>query len=340
MNLGCQGAKPMRGDGWGGRLTRRPSASARAAHVGLAAIVLLLGGCRGPGRGEATTSGEARGADADAGTRENEALLREPSWLEAHLGDPNVVVLHVDQDRRSYDEAHVPGARFLALGAVAVDRDLRAELPSIEQLDAAFEEVGVSDNSRVVLYGGMGGLAATRAFLALDVLGHRDRTALLDGGLELWKSEKRPLSSEAARPSPGRLTPRPVLDRVVDAHWVRVRLDDPSVLLIDVRRPQEFRGEEASGEATRRGHIPGAQNLYWEDFFADRTTRRLHDRATLRAMFERVGARPDRTNVVYCTIGMRASFGYFVSTYAGYDTKMYDGSFVDWSRHEDFPVER
>jgi thiosulfate/3-mercaptopyruvate sulfurtransferase len=268
------------------------------------------------------------------------ALLQSTEWLARHLDAPGLVILHVDQDRRAYDEGHIPGARFLSLGRIAVDRDIPAELPSIEQLDAAFEEVGVSDNSRVVLYGGMGGLAPARAFFSLDVLGRADRVALLDGGLEAWKDQGRGVASEPSVTSPGTLTPRPAKERVVDAAWVRDHLGDPSVVLIDARRPAEFRGEEGRPEDRRRGHIPGAKNLYWEDFFANRETRRLHDRETLRAMFERAGARGDRTIVTYCTTGMRASFAYFVARYLGYETRMYDGSFADWSRREDLPVER
>jgi thiosulfate/3-mercaptopyruvate sulfurtransferase len=126
----------------------------------------------------------------------------------------------------------------------------------------------------------------------------------------------------------------------VDADWVLTHLDDPSVVLIDARPEEHFRGDERDDEIARPGHIPGAQNLHWMEFFADRDSRRLRPRAELRAMWERVGAREGRTVVVYCRTGMQSSFAYFVARYLGYPTKMYDGSFVDWSRREHLPVER
>ena len=248
--------------------------------------------------------------------------------------------MHVDRDRRSYDEGHIPGARFLSLERIAPAGEAPVELAPVPKLEEAFEEVGVSDGSRIILYGGMGGLAAARAFVTLDVLGHGDDAALLDGGLETWKREGRRTRPETDFGPPGKLTPRPALDRIVDAKWVRERLGDPSVVLVDTRRPHEFSGAEVRAEERRRGHIPGAKNLYWEDFFVDRQTRRLKDREALRALFEQVGARPDRTVVLYGTIGLRSSFGYFVSRYLGYETKMYDGSFADWSQRTVLPIER
>ena len=125
-----------------------------------------------------------------------------------------------------------------------------------------------------------------------------------------------------------------------DADWVAAHLDDPGVVLVDARPPDEFRGEAGNGDVARRGHIPTAQNLFWRDFFVDRDARRLRPAGELRAMFERAGAREDRTVVVYCRTGMQSSFAYFVSRYLGYRTKMYDGSYVDWSRREHLPVER
>ena len=57
-------------------------------------------------------------------------------------------------------------------------------------------------------------------------------------------------------------------------------------------------------------------------------------------MFRAAGVMPGETVVTYCRSGMQASFAYFVARYLGYDTKMYDGSFLDWSRRSELPVER
>jgi thiosulfate/3-mercaptopyruvate sulfurtransferase len=267
-----------------------------------------------------------------------EQLLVSADWLAARLQDPSVVVLHVGRERADYDAGHLPGARFVPLTSIIVERDgVPNELPEVEVLREAFEAAGVSDASHVVVYGDLGGLAAGRAFFTLDFLGH-ERVSLLDGGLERWRAEERPLATEAPRVARGTFTPRPRPDRVVDAAWVRERLGNPGYALIDARPTPQFTGEDATG--LRPGHIPGARNIFWRTALVSEADPRLHDVATLRAMFAEAGAAPGRTVVTYCRTGMQASHAYFVARYLGHDVVMYDGSYIDWSRRDELPVAR
>lgn len=282
------------------------------------------------------TAGDAR-AQAP---RPNHELLVSTEQLATRLDDPRTVVLHVGREPAGYEAGHVPGARFLPLGAIVTERDgVPNELPPVAHLDSVFEAAGVSDASRVVLYGDLGGLAAGRAFFTLEYLGHRD-VALLDGGLETWKAEGRPVSAEAPTPARGTLTPRPRPEIVVSADWVARRLNDPRVALIDARPPAEFTGTEPGGGITRPGHIPGAANVFWRDALVSQERPVLRDPAALRTAFQAAGAGPGTTVVTYCRSGVQASHAYFVSRYLGYDTKMYDGSYLDWSARATLPVER
>jgi thiosulfate/3-mercaptopyruvate sulfurtransferase len=265
-------------------------------------------------------------------------LLVSTEWLAEHLNDPAVVVLQVGRDEAEYGAGHVPGARFLPLGSIIVERDgVPNELPEIGALTEAFQRVGVSDESHVVVYGDLGGLAAARAFFTLDFLGH-PRVSLLDGGLEAWQVEGRHLSTEPATVQRGSFTPRPVPSRVVTARWVQQRLGDPQYVLIDARPTPQYTGEDAGG--LRPGHIPGAQNIFWRTALRSDDDLRLKDAETLRAMYAAAGAASGKTVVTYCRTGMQASHAYFVARYLGYDALMYDGSWVDWSRREELPVAR
>jgi thiosulfate/3-mercaptopyruvate sulfurtransferase len=275
-----------------------------------------------------------------AAQRINADLLVSTAQLASRLNDASTVVLHVGRDRASYDAGHVPGARFLPLSAIVTERDgLPNELPTVAHLDSVFESVGVSDGSRVVLYGDLGGLAAGRAFFTLDYLGHR-RAALLDGGLEMWKAEGRPTATDAPAPRRGRLTPRPRPQIVVTADQVAAMRGNPRVALIDARPAAEFAGTEAGAGVGRPGHIPGAKSLFWRTALVSDTRPVLRDPASLRAAFAAAGARPNGTVVTYCRSGVQASHAYFVARYLGYDTKMYDGSFLDWSARTALPVAR
>jgi thiosulfate/3-mercaptopyruvate sulfurtransferase len=269
----------------------------------------------------------------------NTSLLVGAGWLAANLSDPDLVVLHVGRDRGQYDVGHVPGARFLPVGSLLVERDgIPNELPPVAQLDSVFESLGVSDEGRIVVYGEP--LLAARTFFTLDYLGHGDRTALLDGGLAVWTEEGRALSTEAPSFAPGRFTPRPQPERVADAAWVAGRLEDPRVALIDARPPAEYSGAEPGAGIPRGGHIPGAENVFWQELLVSSDRPLLRDVEALRGRFEGAGASADRTVVTYCRSGLQASFAYFVSRYLGYDSKMYDGSFLDWSPRQDLPVTR
>lgn len=271
--------------------------------------------------------------------RLNSNLLVSAEWLADHLEDPGLVVLQVGTDRAAYDQGHIPGARFLPLSDIVVERDGNAnELPPVAHLDSVFEALGVSDDARVIIYGPP--LAAARTFFTLDYLGHGDRAALLDGGMESWKAEGRALSSEAPRVARANFTPRPQPELVVEATWVSEHLDDPGITLVDSRPEEQYSGAVAGEGVERAGHIPGAGSLFWEKLIRSPEDPVLEDPETLQALFREAGVEPGDTVVTYCRTGVQASFAYFVSRYLGYETRMYDASYMDWSRRAELPVER
>src|SRR4029077_1650403 len=124
-------------------------------------------------------------------------MIVSAKWLAEHLNDPKVVVLHVAEKSSEYDAGHIPGARFLSLKDFIEGED--AELPTPEKLKDTFEKLGVSNDSRVVIYTTAWYPMAGRAYYTLDYLGHGDHTALLDGGIDEWRAEKRALSTDAPK---------------------------------------------------------------------------------------------------------------------------------------------
>ncbi len=275
-------------------------------------------------------------------------MLVTTSWLAQHLKDSNVVILHVSRDRAAYDAGHIPGARFLALSDIVVTREgILNELPPAAALKTVLERAGVSDDSRVILYGDTSVLPATRAYFTLDYLGHGDRAALLDGGLPKWTAESRPLEKETPAVKPGRLTPRPHPEVLVDINAMKdlsfsaVNAPAASPVLVDARTAGEFNGTTAaSSEIPRPGHIPGATDVYWMQTQASKTDMSLLPEASLRKIYEAAGVTPDRPVVTYCNTGMQASQSYFTLKYLGYDARMYDGSFSEWSNAKDSPVQK
>src|SRR3981189_1570360 len=101
--------------------------------------------------------------------------------------------------RQTLEEAHVPGADFLDLQGEFSDTTtrLRFMMPASAQLEAAFGRHGLGGDNRVVLYSIGTMMWATRFWWMLRSLGF-DNAAVLDGGLDKWRAEGRPLQSGEA----------------------------------------------------------------------------------------------------------------------------------------------
>lgn len=289
----------------------------------------------------------------------NRHLLVNVEQLAARLDSGTVVVLHVGRSDSAYVAGRVPGARFLPLSAVATTVNGQAnEFPPLEQMAATFRDLGVGDETPIVLYGDDAGLLAARAWVALDLMGHGDRAALLDGGLVRWRAAARPIQAgPAARPAAaGSLTPRWQPRKLASAEWVRAHVGDSTVLFVDARPADQFGGEEppcAPGQTPcvqlppeRRGHLPGAVNLFWMDGLVSRQDPALKPMHELHhTLWEPAGADLPRvrTIVTYCRTGVQASHSYFVARYIGYqDVRIYDGSMSEWAAlpPAQYPVER
>jgi thiosulfate/3-mercaptopyruvate sulfurtransferase len=276
-----------------------------------------------------------------------DTMLVSTAWLAERLGDPKLVLFEIG-DRGDYEAAHIPGARFLSLHDIAAPHEmgpdghhehdaLALELPSPERLDSVLESHGVSDASRVVLYMGKDWTTPTaRAYFTLAWAGLGRRVSVLDGGLPAWRAEGRAVSAEVPTPRRGSLTVKPQPELLADAAWIRARLRDPRVAVIDAR-DAGFYLDTLDNRMPRGGHIPGARNVPFTSL--TREDGRILDDATLRARFRAAGAEPGDRVVVYCHIGQQGSWVWLVARRLGYDARLYDGSFQEWSARSELPVE-
>lgn len=248
-------------------------------------------------------------------------LLVTTEWLAAHLDDPQVVVLWIDQG--AHDEALIPGARALRHESLMTMQGGH-QLAATEDLVRALQKAGVSNSSHVVIYGDA--LSAGWLFFVLDHLGHT-RMSLLDGGLAKWRSEERPIARTPMSPPPGTFTPHVRPQLLVSAADVQARTKSGAVLL-DARSAKEYEA----------GHLPGAKLLIWTDVYADPRRQVFKSQAEIAALFRAAGAGPGSPAIAYCQIGLRSSALYFAARYAGLDVANYVGSWSDWTARG-LPVE-
>jgi thiosulfate/3-mercaptopyruvate sulfurtransferase len=261
-------------------------------------------------------------------------------WLAQHLKDPNLVLLHVGE-KGEYDAGHIPGARYVKLDDISVSshdhqNGLMLEMPAPDSLRARLEALGISNDSRVIVYYGNDWVSpATRVIFTLDYAGLGASAALLDGGMQAWKSEGHALTKDAPERSPGQLAKLHINPIVVDAAWVKSRLGTPNFHLIDGRDAMFYDGVEKGG--SRKGHIAGARSVPYTEIADDKL--RLRSATELNALFARAGVAPGDTVVAYCHIGQQATAVLFAARSIGHPVLLYDGSYQDWSRRPDFPVE-
>jgi thiosulfate/3-mercaptopyruvate sulfurtransferase len=286
--------------------------------MGLKRIVFLLSGICA-----FCIAGAAQGGAA------HPEMVVSAQWLAAHLNDPKVVVLHVGQKQSEYDEGHIPGARWLQFDDFMEGED--AELPPPEKLKETFEKLGVSNDSRVVVYTTSWYPMAARAYYTLDYMGHGERTALLDGGIIEWKAEKNALEKTIPKITRGNFTPHlhPAVRAMLEDVKKLSEKPADSVMLVDSRPEKRYID----------GHIAGAVHLYWRDTVVDEKAKPVFlPPDKLREMFAARGIKPGQKLVTYCEIGLQASHDYFIAKYLGYDAAMFDGSIHQWGHMNSLPL--
>ena len=284
-------------------------------------------------------AGAAHAADDTRG-----ALLADAPWLAQHIDDPGLVLLHVG-DGDDFDDGHIPGARPVSLDDISVsehtDTGLMLQMPEPEDLRKRLEALGISDDSQIVVYYATDWVSpATRVVFTLQHAGLGERTRLLDGGMPAWVRNGGKLSKQASASTRGRLSPLAMQDLVVDADYVREHLDAPGIAIVDGRAAAYYDGVEsggAHGQVDRAGHVRGARSIPFTEITDDRLLLRSQDE--LRELFTQAGVQPGDTVIGYCHIGQQATAMLFAARLLGHPVKLYDGSFQDWSRGKDNPVE-
>ena len=279
------------------------------------------------------------GACTRAATAERPAPITvTPEWLAGRLQDSKLVVLHVASLRDDYTREHIPGARFLWPTWLAVSTpDLGYELAPVDSLAAVLRRLGVSNDSEVVLCHVLGDVAGTaRMYVTLDYLGMGDRTRILDGGLPAWKAAGHPVTKDIASYAPGNFTPHLDKDAIVHFDTMRSRYRSEGTQVIDARGPKEYNAPDGP-TVVRGGHIPGALNIPFTSLLD--SLDRYQPLDTLAARFAKAGVKPGSELIAYCNSGRTASPVYVAAKLLGYNVRLYDGSFFEWSRREDVPVE-
>jgi thiosulfate/3-mercaptopyruvate sulfurtransferase len=276
--------------------------------------------------------------------------LLDAATLRAHLHDPDWIVFDVRHDLllpragiAAWRTGHIPGALFLpldeALSGARTGHNGRHPLPDAHVLAGILAGLGVKACSQVVVYDDAGSMFAARLWWLLRWLGH-EAVAVLDGGVAAWKDAGGDLEEDAPAPRVrGDLVAKESLMPTVSAEQILASLGGRSLLVVDARSPERFRGEGESLDPVG-GHIPGACNRFFRENLVD--GERFKAPEALRAEFERVlEGRSVAEAVMQCGSGVTACHNLLALEVAGLSgAALYPGSWSEWCVDPRRPVER
>jgi thiosulfate/3-mercaptopyruvate sulfurtransferase len=259
-------------------------------------------------------------------------------WLEGALGAPDLRIVDATfllpgdgrDARAEYEAAHIPGAVFLDIDEVAdTDSPFPHMLPSEAKLASRGQALGLGDGARIIVYDNSPLHSAARVWWMLKGFGAQ-QVAVLDGGLQKWSAEGRPLESGAPEPRRGHFTPRLDPRRVADKRTMLGLVGDGSRGIVDARAAGRFAGAEPEPRpGLASGHIPGSKNLPQGQLFGP--DNRWKRGEALRAAFEAAGVDLARPMVTTCGSGVTAAVLLFGAHLLGKDDViLYDGSWSEW----------
>lgn len=270
-----------------------------------------------------------------------DGLLVSTQWLASHLNDKSLVVLHIGPE---FEKAHIPGARNVDGNAISESdhsgKGLMLEMPKAEKLRQALADLGISSDSRIVVYFSRDFVTpATRVILTLDYAGFGKNTALLDGGLNAWIADGNKTTADASPTTKGTIASLTLKPIILDAESVRAHIGKGGFSIVDGRAAAFYDGVDrggAHGAQHKQGHIVTAKSIPYTEITDAQGKLKSTDQ--LKALFAKAGVAPMDTIIGYCHIGQQATGTLFAARTLGHPVFLYDGSFEDWSLR-DLPVE-
>jgi thiosulfate/3-mercaptopyruvate sulfurtransferase len=235
-----------------------------------------------------------------------------------------------------FAERHIPGANFLdQIGALSdTGSGLGFTLPPPAVLQAGLRDAGIHDDSRVVFYSGGHLMWATRVWWLAYYAGHKN-IAVLNGGLQRWRAESRPVTADVEAYAPGDFTVSPVAERFVGAAEVIAAMSDDSVCTVNALSADVY-GGEGDHHYGRRGHIPGSLHLFYDELLDEGSFKPVED---LKASLSARGLLEAPRVITYCGGGISATIDAFGCLLAGQENvAVYDGSMSEWVRDETLPL--
>jgi thiosulfate/3-mercaptopyruvate sulfurtransferase len=281
-------------------------------------------------------------AAANSGYTHPEVLV-DTDWVAQHLNDPNVRIVEADEDPLLYEVGHIQNAVKLDWHTDVQD-PIRRDFVNKDAFEALARRFGISNNTTVVFYGDKNNWYAAYSYWLFTMYGHRN-ARLMNGGRTKWEAEGHPYTQDVPSVAETQYTATgPDLSIRAFRRQVEAQLERGNPTLVDVRSPDEYTGKlihminYPQENASRGGHIPGAQSIPWAT--AANSDGTFKSAEELQQIYGSKGITPEKEIITYCRIGERSAHTWFVLTQLlGYPSvRNYDGSWTEWGNLVGAPI--
>lgn len=264
--------------------------------------------------------------------------LVSPHWLEKHLTKDNLIVLDCRKAKpgttpprpleEEYRDAHIPGAVYFDIDKLS---DQNTPLPHMLAEDAWFArevgKLGLRNDMTIIAYDEGDLFSAPRIWWMLRHYGATD-VRVLDGGINAWRAEGRPLEQGEVSRAPQTFRARFDRQQVVSRAQVQAISEQGTAQIIDARAAGRFRGEVPEPRAgLHSGHIPNSLNVPFTLISADG---KLKSPEALKQTFVDQGVDLEQPIVASCGSGVTAAALVFALETLGVEAKLYDGAWTEW----------
>jgi thiosulfate/3-mercaptopyruvate sulfurtransferase len=238
-------------------------------------------------------------------------------------------------DTRSFSEykkGHIPGAVNIDLFQLHwFDTSKRGIKDFNRQTRILLSNIGIHKRSFVIFYDNVSGMIAARGVWLMLYFSH-ENVSMLDGGFQKWKSNSYPIEVKS-NPLTHRTFKGKINNKILTtAKEIGDSLGNKNYVIVDARSKEEFDGSEV--RAVRRGHIPTAVNIDWENNIENGAFKDIEKLSRIYLPIPK-----DASVVTYCQGAYRAANTFVALKILGYEkVRMSLGSWGEWGNKFDLPV--